>query len=111
MILVSATSGVRRTMLLLKVIFFSGEEYNKLKVFLEEMSDQTIDITPYNVAFYYVEYCKQNEIKVNESKIDNYIEKIQQSLIPNKGKEVFKKIIYDHAINYSKKGTIMLREN
>ena len=30
---------------------FSGEEYNKLKVFLEEMSDQTIEKTPYNVAF------------------------------------------------------------
>ena len=26
--------------------FVSGEEYNKLKVFLEEMSDQTIEITP-----------------------------------------------------------------
>ena len=34
--------------------FFTGEEYNKLKVFLEEMSDQTIEITPYNIAFYYV---------------------------------------------------------
>ena len=41
--------------------FFSGEEYNKLKVFLEEMSDQTIEITSYNIAFYYVYYCKQNE--------------------------------------------------
>ena len=40
--------------------FFSGEEYNKLKVFLE-ISDQTIEITPYNVAFYYVYYCKQNK--------------------------------------------------
>ena len=34
--------------------FFSGEEYNKLKVFLEEMSDQTIEIPPYNIAIYYV---------------------------------------------------------
>ena len=34
--------------------FFTGEEYNKLKVFLEEMSDQTIEITPFNVACYYV---------------------------------------------------------
>ena len=41
--------------------FFSGEENNKLKVFLEEMSDQTIEITPYNIAFYYVYYCKQNK--------------------------------------------------
>ena len=30
--------------------FFTGEKYNKLKVFLEEMSDQTIEITPFNVA-------------------------------------------------------------
>ena len=52
--------------------FFTGEEYNKLKVFLEEMSDQTIE-TPYNIAFYYVYYCKQNKIKTNESKIDNYV--------------------------------------
>ena len=37
--------------------FFTGDEYNKLKVFLEEMSDQTIEITPYNIAFYYVYYC------------------------------------------------------
>ena len=34
--------------------FFTGEEYNKLKVFLGEMSDQTIEITPFNVAYYYV---------------------------------------------------------
>ena len=34
--------------------FFTGEEYNQLKVFLEEMSDQTIEITPFNVAYYYV---------------------------------------------------------
>ena len=31
--------------------FFTGDEYNKLKVFLEEMSDQTIEITPSNVAY------------------------------------------------------------
>ena len=34
--------------------FFTGEEYNKLKIFLEDMSDQTIEITPFNVAYYYV---------------------------------------------------------
>ena len=61
--------------------FFTGEEYNKLKVFLEDMSDQTIEITPFNVAFYYVYYCEQNKIKVNESKIDNYVERMQQPLI------------------------------
>ena len=43
--------------------FFTGDEYYKLKVFLEEMSDQTIEITSYNIAFYYVCYCKQNKIK------------------------------------------------
>ena len=31
--------------------FFTGEEYNKLKIFLEDMSDQTIEITPFNVAY------------------------------------------------------------
>ena len=54
--------------------FFTGEYYNRLKVFLERISDQTIEIPPENVAYYYVEYCKQNKIKVNESKIDNFIE-------------------------------------
>ena len=81
--------------------FFGGEEYNKLKVFLEEMSDQTIEITPYNIAFYYVYYCKQDK-KMNESKIDNYVERMQQSLISDSVKEDFKKIILDHAINYTK---------
>ena len=82
--------------------FFTGEEYNKLKVFLEEMSDQTIEITPFNVAYYYVYYCKQNKIKVNESKIDNYVERMQQPLIPDSVKADFKKFIYDHAKNFTK---------
>ena len=33
-----------------------------MKIFLEDISDQriqTIEILPYNIAFYYVEYCKQ----------------------------------------------------
>ena len=30
--------------------FFTGEEYIKLKIFLEDMSDQTIEITPFIVA-------------------------------------------------------------
>ena len=81
--------------------FFSGEEYNKLKVFLEEMSDQTIEITPHNMVFYHVFYCKQ-KLKVNESKIDNYIQRMQQPLIPDTVKEEFKKIILDHSINYTK---------
>ena len=29
------------------------------------MSDRTTEITPFNVAFYYVYYCKQNKIKMN----------------------------------------------
>ena len=79
--------------------FFSGGEYNKLKMFLEEMFYQTIGITPYNVAFYYVYYCKQHKIKVNESKINNYVERMQQPLIPDTVKEDFKKIKLDHQLN------------
>ena len=82
--------------------FFTGEENNNLKVFLEEMSDQTIEITPYNIAFYYVSYCKQNEIKVNESKIDNYVERMQQPLISDSVKEDFKTIICDYAKSFTK---------
>ena len=52
MVLVGATNGTLNVMLLIKVIS-SGEEYNKLKVFLEEMSDQTIEITSYNIVFLY----------------------------------------------------------
>ena len=82
--------------------FFTGDEYNRLKIFLEEMSDQTIEITPLSVAYYYVAYCKQNNIKVNESKIDNYVERMQQPLISDSVKEDFKKIIYDHAKSFTK---------
>ena len=81
--------------------FFTGDEYNRLKIFLEEMSDQTIEKTPLNIAYYYVAYCKQNNIKVNESKIDNYVERMQQPLISDSIKEDFKKIIYDHAKNFT----------
>ena len=81
---------------------FTGEEYNRLNVFLE-MSDQKIEITPYNVAFYYVTFCEQNKIKMNESKVDNYVERMQQPLIPDTVKEDFKKITLDHAINFTKK--------
>ena len=82
--------------------FFTGDEYNKLKIFLEEMSDQTIEITPLNIAYYYVAYCKQNKIKVNESKIDNYVERMQKPLICDSVKEDFKKLIYDHAKKFTK---------
>ena len=66
------------------------------------MSDQTIEITPYNIVFYYVYYCKQNKIKVNESKIGNYVERMQQPLFKDSVKEDFKKIILDHAENFTK---------
>ena len=82
--------------------FFTGDEYNRLKIFLEEMSDQTIEITPLNIGYYYVAYCKQNNIKVNESKIDNYVERMQKPLISDSVKEDFKNLIYDHAKRFTK---------
>ena len=91
--------------------FLTGDEYNKLKVFLEEMFDQTIEITPYNIAFYYVFYCKQNKIKVNEFKIDNYVERMQQPLISDSVKEDFKKTIYDHAKSFTKNKLNMASHN
>ena len=66
------------------------------------MSDQTIETTPYNVAYYYVEYCKQNTIKVNESKIDNCLERMKQPLNSDKLEDELKKIIIDQAIRFSK---------
>ena len=82
--------------------FFTGDEYNRLKIFLEEMSDQTIEITPLNIAYYYVAYCKQNNIRVNESKIDNYVERMQKPLISDSFKENFKNLIYDQAKSFTK---------
>ena len=49
-----------------------------------------------------MEYCKQNEIKVNESKIDNYIERMQQILISDQLKEEFKNIVIAQATKFSK---------
>ena len=66
------------------------------------MSDQTTEITPLNIACYYVAYCKQNNIKVHESKIDNYVERMQQPLISDSVKEDFKKLISDHAKKFTK---------
>ena len=86
--------------------FFTGDEYNKMKIFLEEMSDQTIEITPLIVAFYYVYYCKQNKIRVNESKINNNIERMQQPLISDKTKEDFKKLIWEQALRYTNSGKL-----
>ena len=73
-------------------------------MFLEEMSDQTIEITPFNVAYYFVYYCKQNKIKVNETKLDNYIDRMQQPLISDKPKDDFRNIKMEQAIRYSKAG-------
>ena len=39
---------------------------------------------------------------MNESKQDNYIERMQQPLIPDNVKEDFKKNIFDQAINDTK---------
>ena len=39
---------------------------------------------------------------MNESKIDNYVERMQQPLISDSVKEHFQKIIYDHAKNFTK---------
>ena len=83
--------------------FFTGEKYNRLKVFLEKMSFQTIEITPFNVAYYYVYYCIQNKIKVNDPKIDNYIERrMQQPLFSDQFKEAFKNKIIEQATRYTK---------
>ena len=69
---------------------------------MEEISDQTIEITHEKIAFCYVEYCKLNEIEVNESKIDDYKERIQQPLLSDKLKEEFKGIILAKATRFSK---------
>ena len=68
------------------------------------MSDQTVEITLFIVAFYYVFYCKQNRPNVNESKIDNYIDRMQQPLISDQPKVEFKNIIMEQASRYSKAG-------
>ena len=41
-------------------------------------------------------------MKVNESKIDNYIERMQQPLISDQLKEEFKNIRIEQAIRYTK---------
>ena len=39
---------------------------------------------------------------MNESKIDIYVERMQQPLISDSVKEDFRKIIYDHAKTFTK---------
>ena len=68
----------------------------KVETVSEEMSDQIKQITSENVA-----YCKQNNIKVNETEIDNYVERMQQPLISDKLKDEFKNIIFSQAINFT----------
>ena len=83
--------------------FFTGDEYIRLKIFLQEVSDQTIEITLENNSFFFnMEYCKQNKIKVNESKIDNYKTRVQQPLISDKLEEEFKNIRLAQVIRFSK---------
>ena len=57
---------------------------------------------------FYVEYRQQNKIKVNESKIDNYIEPMQQPLISDKLKEEFRNIILAQATRLSKSSFTMI---
>ena len=47
-------------------------------------------------------WSKQNKVKVNESKLDNYIERMQHPLNSDKPKEEFKKIIIAQAIRFIK---------
>ena len=54
------------------------------------MSDQAIEITLLNVAYYFVEFCEQNNIRTNEFKTDNYVERRQQPLVSDELKEDFK---------------------
>ena len=99
MIRANEVNGVQNNSLLMKVTFSLVMKTTDSK-FSEEMSDQAIEITPFNIAYYYVAYCKQNNMKVKESKIDNYVERMQQPLISDSVKEDFKKLIYDHANNF-----------
>ena len=46
--------------------------------------------------------CKQNRIKVNESKIDNYIDRMQQP--PLSLKQELQNIMMEQAIRYGKAG-------
>ena len=73
-----------------------------MKLFLEEMSDQTIEITPYQVAYYYVAYCKQNKVNVKECKIHNYIQRMKLPLISDKIKAEFKNLFFTQAVRYGK---------
>ena len=54
----------------LQVNFSSVTHSKKIKVFSEAMICQKIEVTPYNLAFYYTTYGPKNE--VNTSKIHNY---------------------------------------
>ena len=78
--------------------FFVGEVYTKMRLFLEEMSGQTIRITPENIAFYYVVYCKQNNILVNEERVSTYFSEESEEL--KKMKKEMKEMGYDTLKQY-----------
>ena len=52
--------------------FFKGETFNKLKLFLEEESNRTINITEESIAFYFVVWCIQHNLNPNLSKVKYY---------------------------------------
>ena len=78
--------------------FFEGEDYNEMRLFLEKMSGQTIRITPENIAFYYVVYCKQNNILVNEERVSTYFSEESEEL--KKMKKEMKEMGYNTLKQY-----------
>ena len=80
--------------------YFTGDDSNRLKTFLGEMLNQIKEINHENFALFSVEYGKQN--KINEFKIDNYIDRMQQPLISDKLKEEIKKYILAQPIRFLK---------
>ena len=60
------------------------------------MTHQTREITPLNNAFF-VAYCKQNKIKVNEAKIENYVVQMQQPLTSGDLKKENRIVIFTQA--------------
>ena len=64
-----------------KSYFFTGNDFNTVKSFLEHHSGQEIEINHQNVAFYFVVYCLQNKILVNTAKINNYFDRIENDTL------------------------------
>ena len=59
--------------------FFKGETFNKLKLFLEEESNRTINITEESIAFYFVVWCIQHNLNPNLSKVKYYFDLINSN--------------------------------